>query len=234
MTSDALKKPWDAFPPPNLFEGEADENAIYTAVGEALSSWERLEGVVSQVFATVVSAGLDDATALPALRAYGAVTGSFSRNEMVKAAANAALSHQPEVLSNLKGSLDEMNHFASRRNEIAHGVAARIRAMKGGGAITEAVRISKLLDTTWYLVPALYNTKKKPLLSNRLKIGSGEDAENSDLIQSALQDHLKSMFGLYKYNARQIRHYSEEFKRLKSEMADVRAEVAKVLREKRS
>jgi hypothetical protein len=111
-------KPWDRQDWPA--HGDDNIDTTYQAVGRALSSWERLEGVLSLLFASLIS-GLEESAAR---RAYNAVRTFEARAEMLSAAAESYFKKHDDKIGKNKfnETLKEIRNYAARRNDIAHGV----------------------------------------------------------------------------------------------------------------
>ena len=126
MTKPNELKPWDRRPYPQ--HGDQDQDEIYTAVGRALSAWERYEAALAFLLANLVG---PNEIPLPAQRAYAAVRTSEARQEMLKAASIAYFltrtdcKTKDELQATFKDRLKEACAFCPRRNEIAHGVVDR-------------------------------------------------------------------------------------------------------------
>jgi hypothetical protein len=114
-------KAWDRRPWPD--NGDPDPQITFAAVGEALSHWEHLEGLIASLFASFVS---DHADYVPAKRAYVAVRTFEGRMEMLRASAEAFFDAFPDkdVQDTYQTFLKSVKEFAPRRNDIAHGVVA--------------------------------------------------------------------------------------------------------------
>lgn len=131
---------WDR--PSRAEQGDAEIKEIYAAVGMALSQWETLETLLSGLFALVTEARESQA----AQRAYGSIISSSGRCEALRAAGDVFFNDRVknsvgwEVFGEL---VNNVRDAASRRNEIAHGVATTLPGGKGA-----------------FLVPADYATKK--------------------------------------------------------------------------
>ena len=112
-------KPWDVPTPPE--KGDTTKEAVFVAIGGALSAWENLESWLSHIFAELVA---PNAFPLAARRAYGSILTFRGRKEMIQAAAKAVFFVSPNdtLQERLKSFLDEAQNFAARRNEIAHGI----------------------------------------------------------------------------------------------------------------
>ena len=102
--------------------GDLNVETTFTAIGRALTQWERFEYQLSGLFAVLVGAAENNV--LPASRAYGSVVTFNARTAMVKAAADAFFLMYPnvELSARVMRVLKEAGEFAQRRNEIAHGV----------------------------------------------------------------------------------------------------------------
>ena len=81
----AILKDWDRRPWPK--EGDKDIATLYASIGRALSQWERFDGTLSLLFATMVAG---EGT-LAARRAYSAVRTFEGRMEMLRAASEVVL-----------------------------------------------------------------------------------------------------------------------------------------------
>ena len=111
--------PWDV--PPLPLTGSPTEEAVYLAIGRALTGWERMEGVLTNIFGTLAEPYGDG---LVARRAYGSVLTFRGRSEMIEAAAEAFFWRRdnPTLRPAIRAFLQEAVKFAGRRNEIAHGI----------------------------------------------------------------------------------------------------------------
>jgi hypothetical protein len=149
-------KPWDDRPHPQ--RGDKNTNATYEAVGRALSQWEYLEAKLAELFSQLVGGEWpsdDDGPSYhPADRAYGSVLGSAARLTMVEEAAKAHFQRYPnlELEKRLKDLIStECRNFASRRDNIAHGI------------VDFRFSDPPELEFGSWLVPSFYATKKNPL-----------------------------------------------------------------------
>lgn len=149
-------KPWDDRPHPQ--RGDKNANTTYAAVGRALTQWEYLEVKLAELFSQLVGGEWpsdgDGPPYHPADRAYGSVLGSAARLTMVEEAAKAHFQWYPNRATEkrLKDLIStECRNFASKRNNIAHGIVD--------------LRFSDPpeLKLGHWLVPSFYATKKHPL-----------------------------------------------------------------------
>ncbi|MBR0786930.1 hypothetical protein [Bradyrhizobium iriomotense] len=140
---DPTKRPW-------ADDGEPSADAIFAAVGKALSRWELLESAVAGLF-TVITVGNYYAPTSPMLQAYSAIAGSDSRIRMVRAALESWLLTWPlcPLGPNATDLLKQCGRWAGRRNDIAHGIAD-----------------IWFDDAHWYLFPGLYAGKGRTVLAN--------------------------------------------------------------------
>jgi hypothetical protein len=118
-------KPWDRRPWP--ISGDTNQNELYAAVGRALSEWERYESVLAFLFANLIGAPV----MLAARRAYSAVRTFEGRADMLRAASEAYFYGDPTATDrfqpDFKTILSHATSFASRRNDVAHGVVDHYR-----------------------------------------------------------------------------------------------------------
>lgn len=140
-----MPNPWDV--PPYAQSGESKPDPIYLAIGYSLSTWEFLEEALASLFAFLVGKGRTYPETSAAMRAYGSIVSFNSRAEMIGAAAKGFFQEheikdqEPEFREILK----KCNGWAARRNDIAHG---RV--------------VSLAPSDEYYLIPALYNSRKHP------------------------------------------------------------------------
>lgn len=112
------KNPWDIPPLPE--KGDIDKTSTFIAVGQALSFWEWFEGYLGLVYGALVG---DVGETSPAMRAYGTISAFGGRYDMIMEAAKSyCFIHKTDFFDDLKKFLDEAKQFATRRNEIAHGI----------------------------------------------------------------------------------------------------------------
>lgn len=137
--------PWDVAP--ILDTGDPEETALFTAVGTALTAWEKLDQVQARVFGILVGSRRGAAVA-----AYGTIIVSSGRSEMVDTAARVVLSENIDLLNELTDLLGEIGKLIGRRNDIAHGVVSHFEEYVDGA-------LSK--DRGHFLVPASYATRKR-------------------------------------------------------------------------
>lgn len=151
-----MKHPWLIRDPSP--RGDLDENAIFNAVGQALTEWEQVENACARLFALLVSANQRRTYHTPAVRAYGSINNVGTKCEMLRAAATPYFFRRKSKVKfedEFKKLIGEYSDFSARRNDIAHGSVSRVflterRTAKGHrrGAIG------------FYLLPSFYNPKK--------------------------------------------------------------------------
>jgi hypothetical protein len=146
-------KPWD--PRPISPMGDSREDAIFCAVGQTPTEWEVLESACAQLFAVLVSANHKRAYLAPAIRAYGTISSAATRQQMLVNAGEAYFSRPKGKAQKHEAEFNErMNaysKFASKRNEIAHGLVQRVFLTKRG------IRPAAI---GLYLTPSFYNPRK--------------------------------------------------------------------------
>jgi hypothetical protein len=138
--------PWDIPNAPTPERADEDIAAVYTAVGQALSAWERMEESLAQLFSIFI--GLHSGSTA-AERAYGSVTSFPSRKGMIEQAAEVYFRDHPDTEG--QALFDEIIEFAggfsARRNDIAHAKAMSFLRQTDG----------KFIFLLW---PAFYNSNK--------------------------------------------------------------------------
>jgi hypothetical protein len=137
--------PWDRPPIPEI--GESRAEPLFQAVGRAISHWEHVEQSIATLFSFITTGKFYDLSG-PALRAYGSISGTGARVEMVRAAVESWAQQYPQcpLIPNCNQLLKECSNWSSRRNEIAHGqVDCLVDAIPNG----------------WMLFPGLFDTKKR-------------------------------------------------------------------------
>ena len=114
-----------------------------------MSNWEFVEQGIAGLFTIVAVGSYHDPTA-PTLRAYSAIVGSHNRIKMVRAAVDGWLHEWANCPcgGNAINALKECEDLATRRNEIAHGIVDRFWDE---------------LEKGWFLLPAFYTIKSRPL-----------------------------------------------------------------------
>jgi hypothetical protein len=142
-----MPKPWAMVA--RTKRGAATDDALYIAVGAALSTWELVEEGLAELFALFIGAPEAGPASghQPAIRAYGSVISFKGRIEMVSAAAQAFFHKEPDspVYQQFGRLMVEASGYSGRRNDIAHG---RVQLMPGKG---------------FYVFPGLYNSSKNPV-----------------------------------------------------------------------
>jgi hypothetical protein len=104
---------WDIRP--RAEKGDETPDLIFHAVGTALTTWERLESIVAELFDLLLASGNR-----AAFKVYQSSKTSSARIEMLSAALpldRASAAGNAE----LENFVATFNKFVARRNEIAHG-----------------------------------------------------------------------------------------------------------------
>jgi hypothetical protein len=138
-----MTNPWDILP--RKQQGDAEISSIFEAVGAALTTWEKLDSARAYIFGALVNSRRGAAE-----RAYGTVSSSAGRAEMVIEAAKAILPRNSELLADLLRLMTEIEKLSGRRNDIAHGMGTSYKTLRDG----------EETDNGAYLVPAPYNSRK--------------------------------------------------------------------------
>lgn len=140
--------PWAQ--PPYANPPEADEAALFEAVGRALTSWEHLEAALATLFVRFIAY---DRESLAARRAYGSVVSFMGRAEMLTEAASAYFSFHPDeqLSDSFRRVSNACRQAAARRNDIAHG------------SVVEVYFVGKVPG--YALAPGSYNVRRVDLHS---------------------------------------------------------------------
>ena len=122
-----MGNPWDVPYSAPLRPGVKNEDELFLSVGRALSKWEGLEAEMGAMFAAFTT-GPEERYIAPAIRAFGTITNTNSRAEMIAHAAEAFFLHtgngargEVALETELKDILKSYRGWAGRRNDIAHG-----------------------------------------------------------------------------------------------------------------
>ena len=142
------KQPWDQRDWPT--EGSSDLGLLFQAIGEAITTWEVLEGHLSLIFTYFIEAKNENASR----RAFGIIRTFEGRNAILKEVAavffdtysNDALQRE---FNKLQG---EITSFAGRRNEIAHGVVGLWRPKSSAS-------LDYMVNQTWCLMPSYADSR---------------------------------------------------------------------------
>jgi len=107
--------------PETLPHGDSDPYKIFSAVGQALSSWEMIEVSYAYLFNTLAR---PQTTSIAIRRAYGSIMAARGRREMIEAAAETFFHFFPfrPYEDDLKDIMNIYTSASSRRNDFAHGV----------------------------------------------------------------------------------------------------------------
>lgn len=117
-----MPNPWDAPVSAPLRPGVRNEDELFVSVGRALTKWESLEAEIGGIYACLTTRP-DERNVAPAVRAFGTVTNTHARAEMITHAAEAFFDPFSEtpLEAELKDILKHYRGWAARRNDIAHG-----------------------------------------------------------------------------------------------------------------
>ncbi len=168
--------------------GDSNADIIYCSVGKALSSWERIEMILAQMFGLFVESDSE-----AALRAYGFISSNTSRMQSLKAAAAIFASKQGVKfpMQDFCLLIKHVSDAASRRNEIAHGIVQSI-VLDGK-------------ECGFFLTPAIYNSRKvEPKTSDFWERAKEQSATDPFIV-----------FGLkYRYTSEDIEYFINLFDQL--------------------
>lgn len=204
--------PYDVLPPPEIGGGATSAEAIYIEIGRALTTWEELEEHLAEAFALMAGRPSHEATTntSPAMRAYGTVVTFRGRKDMILAASEAYFMQRKSGLqAELKSFVNRCANFASRRNDIAHGVIKNIELIADIPGLPGGIP-----DNTWYLVPPNYNSNKIRLLPKHIEVAAKRKESEVDTVRNYVRKLVRTGYGSYKYNHLQVAHYGEQFRLL--------------------
>jgi len=178
-------------------EGDPSPIVIHSAVGKALTDWERLDRNLADIFSLLVAGYVPN---LAASRAYGSVLSVRGRIEMIQAAGAAVFADKPNKVLRLrlKELLEEAEGFAARRNDIAHGITSQYLS-------TDNKPIGYVLG------PGVTATRK-------VKLTSAERCESGEQPTLTVS---------YAYTAADIDRFGTEFARLRHEAMFVKRALLK-------
>lgn len=138
------------------YRGDDTPDALYAAVGVALTTWERLDDSIGHLFGILVNSRMGAAEA-----AFGMVQSIDQQMRMVIAAAERIYPKRddPFRVEIVELITKELTQMAGVRNDIAHGYVSvfHVSATDQHGVTTET-------DWGHFLIPGHTNTKKR--LSN--------------------------------------------------------------------
>jgi len=180
---------WDVLPIES--KGDEDPAQLFTAVGAALTAWERLDAEQAALFALLVGSRQGAAVA-----AYGTVTSPSAKAEMVRAAAEVLYQPFETLLSDIKVAVSELQHLAGRRNDIAHGIVSHYSGSANGGP---------MIRHGFFLAPNPFNTGKK--------LSFDKQAEQFGAVPVGGVR--------YAYTAKQVDHYAKQFDACRAVMSDL-------------
>jgi hypothetical protein len=124
-TKPRTKNAWDR-PDPMPGKGNKGPEAVYAAVGEALSIWETVEEHLAHIFSVLIGLRRPSTAAV---RAYGSLTTFRGKSEMIAAAAEVYFHDHPDegLQQKFNDALKAAIGFSARRNEIAHGIVQQLK-----------------------------------------------------------------------------------------------------------
>lgn len=100
-------------------KGNKTYDALYRAIGRAMTQWAMVEESLERIFVTLLSP-----EGIGASRVFGSVLSLRARTEMVDASANMELHRlgKHDLLKDLTTRTELIRQASGRRNDIAHGV----------------------------------------------------------------------------------------------------------------
>jgi hypothetical protein len=114
---------WE-FPPPLPDRGDNDRDDIFRGVGKVMTAWETIEFELSRLYS--VFAGDPDGDAM---RDYGKPTVARMRLDGLREIADKFFVKSPsqDREGRFHALLARLQHFATRRNEVAHGIVFNVQ-----------------------------------------------------------------------------------------------------------
>ncbi len=146
-----------------MLDRGSEEEAVYAAVGRALTKWEGLEYTLSETYEALLRAKTDGAA-----YGYGLLTAFTGRYALLESAEQHFPFRDEARFKPLRTLITRAEKLCARRNEIAHGIVADVHT-RG-----------------WYLVPAWYNSKKAPrhVFGPEFNYGIGRYAYTAEQVQT--------------------------------------------------
>jgi hypothetical protein len=150
LANDILKKSfWDAATYDVSRTGDINPDAVYQAVGIALTAWESVEEALQSLFLKLCKA--NDAGSFNLLsKLFGAVESSGTRRNLLKVAAGSYFEnyrHIGELFAEYNKIHNALSWAAARRDELAHGVVKGVRTHSSEGH----------QDSGFFLIASAYN-----------------------------------------------------------------------------
>lgn len=194
---------WDIGSSPHVKIGDEHAEKLFTEVGRALSKWEGLEAANGVLFA-VLTSGPFAWQHQPALRAFGTVTGTMPRSDMILKASEALfenfnahgadVSVTTEFQLQIKLAMKNYMGWASRRNDIAHGCVTENQT-------NDYREDDAPLKTFYLLCPSHTNSRKwhltaEPVYQYRADeiLGFGNAFEELETVTNSLADSVGFWF----------------------------------------
>lgn len=164
-----MPNPWDIRYSARLRPGDKTPDAIYLAVGRALTKWEGLEAAMLGAF-VVVTGGGDQWHDLPLQQAFGAISSPASRADMIIRASKAFFWNMRAIEGKrietdissyeqeLKDVIRAYTGWMARRNDLAHGYVTE-------SSHPDYAHKDQPIVTTYSLCPSHTNSRKWGLIS---------------------------------------------------------------------
>jgi len=112
---------WDVLPAPE--KGDPTRGALYAAIGEALTEWEKLVGDLAEIYSILVGAPEMTPGEGPEIQDFGELSFKAQCDNLKTAAAAFFPQHPPDpkLQSIFDDLLNQCSNARHRRNDIAHG-----------------------------------------------------------------------------------------------------------------
>jgi len=199
---------WTRPKPDPARRGDAEQKAIFCAVGEALSEWEGVEEKLGRLFTVLARATRGDAE-LIVFRAFGAIETTTGRLNALRSAAEMYFHvhwERSEITREFNRLGDAIVRASHRRNEIAHGKTKIFRGfthvgVNGSGPLYD--------DKGIFLVPAAYKVM------------------HNDFVMNIDVDNPRALFQTrYFFTSADIHVFADKFKQLAAAVKDYTSSIA--------
>lgn len=99
--------------------GDPRPEDLWIAVGQALTSWERLQGCLTLLLGAIVGSN-----SVALMHAFGRLLQVNSKLDMLRDAARTALHGRQDILARIVQFLENVNKHNDFRNHCAHGIVS--------------------------------------------------------------------------------------------------------------
>ncbi len=165
---------------------DSDPQLIYTNVGKALTSWERLDTTLLMTFGFIIGS-----QHFAALRALGRVESPAARLTVLLEAFRSADSTTQKKLPAFEETIKQVDQLTQARNAIAHGQVSQVRLKDG--------------PIGYYLTPGAITTRK---------VSRPSEQGVEKMLAAQTEAEAISVIYSYAMTTSRIAEYGMEFERL--------------------